>query len=339
MPHKDPRVRRARDRERVARRTAERMAAGLCLKCGRRRPEPGRRACAPCAAKARAAGRARDARLRAAGKPRRNRERARVYERERSRRQTADRIAQGVCTKCGANPAEPDRHLCSECLEKRRASDRARYRAGKAAGALYGGADVEMKRRSARIAGAKRRKARVEAGLCNRCGRRPPVEGGATCEPCREIRQAAERGLYAVRRAARLCTRCAGATTDGGALCAPCAVLAAERGRPERKNARSRERYWERRAASRCTDCNAPSFGASRCPPCAERSYERSDFFRGIPVWDPSFTVIELATGGSHGPFDSEAEAVAELAFAGLSFEEVEIVNDAPVTARLTGWA
>ena len=271
MPHKDPAVRRARDRERVARRTAERIAAGLCPKCGRRRPEPGRPNCVSCAAKARAAG-------------------------------------------------------------------RARYRAGKAAGALYGGAGVEMKRRSARIASAKRRKARVEAGLCRRCGRRPPVEGGTTCQSCRETRQAAERELYEARRAARLCTRCGGPTTDGGSRCAPCAVLEAERGRSERKNARSRQRYWARRAASHCTDCNAPSFGASRCPDCARRSYERSDFFRGIPVWDPSFTVVELATGESHGPFDSEAEAVAELAFAGLSFEEVEIVSDAPVTARYAAW-
>jgi len=71
---------------------------------------------------------------------------------------------------------------------------------------------------------------------------------------------------------------------------------------------------------------------------CAKRSYERSGFFRGIPVWDPSFTVIELATGETRGPFDSEADAIAELAFAGLSFDEVEIVNDSPITARLVGW-
>ncbi len=339
MPYKDPEVRRARDRERIARRAAERLAAGLCPKCGQRPPEPGRRVCDSCAERARAAGRARDARLRADGQPRRNRKRARAYERERARRQTADRIARGVCTKCGIKRAEPDRRLCAQCTEKRRTSDRARYQTGKAAGALYGGANVEMKRRSARVASAKRRQARRASGVCRRCGRRPPVEGGATCEPCRETRQAAERALYASRRAARLCTRCGGPTTDGGSQCPPCAVLEAERGRPECKNARSRERYWERRATSRCTDCNEPSHGASRCEPCAKRSYERSDFFRGIPMWDPSYTVIELATDETHGPFDTEAEAVVELAFAGLSFDEVEIVHDAPITARLTGWA
>ena len=48
--------------------------------------------------------------------------------------------------------------------------------------------------------------------------------------------------------------------------------------------------------------------------------------------------MIELGTGETRGPFDSEADAIAELAFAGLSFDEVEIVSDAPVTARLMSW-
>ena len=336
MAYRDPARRLAADRERFRKRTEQRKAAGLCPRCGDRPPGSGWSLCEPCSEKRRASERARDARRRAAGKKRR---RNIAGERVRDRRRTAARIARGVCTKCGAQPPEPGSRLCAGCGEKRRATDRARYAEGKNRGELYGGSDPELKRKAGRMASARRRRARVDGGQCARCGRRPPVEGGATCRPCRETRQAAERELYATRRAVRLCTRCGGPTTDGGSLCAPCAVLEAERGRPERKNARSRQRYWERRAASRCTDCNAPSFGASRCPGCAERSYERSDFFRGIPVWDPSFTVIELATGESHGPFDSEAEAVAELAFAGLSFEEVEIVNEAPVTARLTGWA
>lgn len=339
MPYRDPSVGRRNDRERYRRRVAERRAAGLCPRCGQRPPEPGRSKCAACAGKARAAGRARDARLRAAGKPRRNREKARAYERDRARRQTADRVARGVCTKCGVKAAEPGRSLCEPCVEKRRTHDRARYAAARDRGAIYGGKDPRAKRKAARAASARRRQARADEGTCVRCGDRRPVEGGATCEPCRQARQAAERELYASRRAARLCTRCGGPTTDGGARCAPCAVLEAGRGRPERRNARSRQRYWQRRAAGRCTDCNAPSFGASRCPDCAERSYARSDHVRGIPLWDPSFTVIELASGETHGPFDSEAEAVAELAFAGLSFEEVEIVNDAPVTARFAAWA
>ena len=338
MPYRDIQTRRQRDRERDARRTAERLAAGLCPRCGKFEPEPERRICAICAEKARAAGRARDARLRAAGKPRRKSARTRANERERDRQRTAERVARGVCTKCGANPAASGRRLCTPCLEKRRAADRERYQAGKATGALYGGADVEMKRKSGRIREAKRCKARIAAGLCTACGRRPPVSGAAVCEPCRETRRAADRALYASRRAAGLCTACGQPSTDGAARCGPCAVLEAERGDPERKNARSRKRYWERRAANRCTDCGAPSQGAARCEPCARRSYERSDFFRGIPSWDPAFTVIEIASGETHGPFESEAEAAAELAFAGLSFDEVEILSDAPVSARLAAW-
>ena len=339
MPYRDPSIGRRTDRERYRRRVAERKAAGLCPKCGKRAPEPERSTCGPCAGKARAAGRARDARLRAAGLPRRNRERARAYGRERARRQTADRVARGVCTKCGVNAAEPGRRLCEPCAEKRRAHERARYAAARDRGELYGGKNPKGKRKAGRAASAKRRRNRIAAGRCTRCGRESEPEGGTVCEPCRQARQDAERALYAARRAERLCTRCGGPTTGGGAQCAPCAVLDAERGRPERKNARGRQRYWERRAANRCTDCDAPSFGASRCPDCAERSYARSDHVRGLPVWDPSFTVIERATGETHGPFDSEAEAVAELAFAGLSFDEVEIVSDAPVTARFTAWA
>ena len=100
-----------------------------------------------------------------------------------------------------------------------------------------------------------------------------------------------------------------GATIDRSATCAPL-----------------------RRARRQCT----PAPGASRCDACEKRSYERSDFFRGIPVWDSSFTVIELATGELHGLFSTETEAIARLVFAGLAFDEVAIVSDAPVTVRLT---
>ena len=339
MAYKDPEVGKSRDRERFRKRTAERRAAGLCPRCGARRPAAGSSLCDPCAEKRRLAERARNARLRAAGIPRRDRAKARAAERRRYRRQKAERRARGVCTRCGRNPAAPDRSICEACLVKRREADRKRYRKAKAAGLPYGGKPVAGKRRSARIASRNRRRVRRDANLCTRCGRRPPVEGGATCGACREARQAGERELYAARRAAGLCTRCGGRTTDRTATCAPCAALESERGRPERRNAAARRRYRERRARRQCTDCGQPAHGASRCEACAKRSYERSDFFRGIPVWDPSFTVIEIATGETHGPFDTESDAVAGMAFAGLEFDEVEIINDAPVTARLTAWA
>ena len=47
-------ARRARDLERYHKRTAERRAKGLCLKCGKRPPAPHRSQCEPCAEKQRA---------------------------------------------------------------------------------------------------------------------------------------------------------------------------------------------------------------------------------------------------------------------------------------------
>ena len=133
--------------------------------------------------------------------------------------------------------------MCETYLDKRRAADRAKYAAGKAAGLLYGGANIETKRRIARAASKKRLKARREAGLCVHCGQRTPVERGAACQPCRDRRQAAERRKYAERRAARRCTRCGDLAFDDLSRCGPCAVAEIERRDRERKNACSRKLY------------------------------------------------------------------------------------------------
>ena len=92
------------------------------------------------------------------------------------------------------------------------------------------------------------------------------------------------------------------------------------------------------RARGLCTDCGEPSQGAARCAPCAERSYHGSAHFRGIPIWDPTWTVIELATGREHGPFDSEADVALCLAFEKLDRGQVEIVSDASPMSRYTSW-
>ena len=338
MAYKDPEVGRARDRERFRRRTAERIAQGLCPRCGKRPPEPGRRVCEPCGEVRNKAGRARDARLRAAGKPRRDVEKARAYEREHSRRQTAERIARNLCPKCGKAPPASGHNLCEPCAGKRRESERARYARGKAAGKLYGGRDPGQRRRRAREQSKRRLRARLDAGLCTRCGHRPPVEGGTTCEPCRDARREAERQHYAARRAAGLCVGCGEPAFGGAARCGPCAALDDGRRSPERKNAAAGRRYAERRARGQCTDCGQPAQGAARCEPCAKRSYECSDHFRGIPIWPAQYTVIELATGDDHGTYDSEAEVAACLAFAKLSWHQVEVISDISPMAAMTSW-
>ncbi len=330
--------RRAADRERHRKRAAARIADGKCPRCGVREPAAGRSICEVCAEKRNRAGRARDARLRAEGIPRRDPDRANAYERDRSRRECAARVAAGICTACGTAPAAPDRVRCEPCLDKRRAADRAKYAAGKAAGLPYGGANADAKRRAARTRGKKRQKARLDAGLCIRCGNNPPADGGITCAPCRDKRQAAERQKYEERRAAQLCTRCGEPAINGLSRCTPCAIAEEASHDPERKNARSRKLYTERRARGLCTSCGAPSQGASRCAPCAEKSYHGSAHFKGIPVWDPIWTVIELATGREHGPFDSEADVALCLLFEKLDRDRVEIVTDASPMATLTSW-
>ena len=287
MAYADPAVQRLRDRERLARRTAERVAAGPRPRCGERPPAPMRSVCGPCAAKRNRASRARDARLRAAGKPRRNPAKARLYERERSRGERAARQAAGTCTRCGRRPAADGRSSCEPCLEKRRASDRAKYAAGKAAGLKYGGADADAKRRAGRAKSKRRQKQRIEAGFCIRCGQNPPVDGGTTCSPCREKRPAAERRQYAERRAAGCCTRCGGPVHDGLSRCARCTIIEDESRCSERKNALSRKRYAARRAAGRCTACGAPSQGAARCAPLCGEIVSPLRPFQGHPGLGP----------------------------------------------------
>ena len=418
MAYRNPDVRRARDRDRIARRTAARIEAGLCVKCGGTEPMPERRLCAPCNEKRNAASRARDARLRAENKPRRDPERAKLYGRERDRRLHAERKAAGICTRCGRTPARPERTTCEPCAELHRARDRARHARAKTRGIPYGGRDPEARRRDGRERGRRRSQARRAAGLCVRCGHVPPEEGRSMCEPCRDDRRAAKRALhherraaglcvncpapapggkaycgpcaktrsgrrnlkakreadrrryakrrargdctncgkpahgaaecraccdaararYDARRAAGVCVKCQTPTYGGTAYCGPCAVAKAERRDREAEYAARRARYAHRRARGRCVQCDAPSPGVARCEPCSRRHREGSGAYRGIPVWDPTWTVIEIETGREHGPYDSEADVALCLAFEKLDRDRVEIVTDVPITARMTAW-
>ena len=284
MGYANPDRRRATDRERYHRRTEERRAAGLCVRCGKFPPVASRANCESCAEQNRNRERARNERLKAEGRPRRDRRKAR--------------------------------------------------------GELYGGRKADTRRKSARLRSERRRKEWLDAGLCTRCGQNRPAEDGTTCVSCRSRRRGIERKRYHDRRAAGLCVRCGQASTfDGASLCLSCAALEAESGRKERKNAASRRRYGERRQAGVCTDCQAPSHGASRCPECAERSYTRSAHFRGIPDWDPEFTVVDLGTGEEHGPFDSRPDADACAAFLKLPPGGFEVVAANHPLAGSVGWS
>ena len=267
--------------------------------------------------------------------PHRDLERRREYERERHRKRTADRRAQGLCPRCGKHRPAPGRSLCELCGERDRETRRARYAEARAGGAPYGGRDPESRRRMARERARKRRRERTEAGLCPRCGREP-VEDGAVCEPCREARRASERELYAERRAGGRCGRCGAEVFAGASTCASCAARDDKR-RP-RKNAASRKRYRDRRARRRCVDCGVDADAGVRCTPCARRSYHSSGEHKGLPVHPPRYTVVELATGEEHGPWDSWEEVAMCLAFEKLSRHEVEVVADEPFISTIAAW-
>ncbi len=268
--------------------------------------------------------------------PARDPEKRRRCKRERDRRLAEERIAAGTCPKCGAAPPEADRRLCAECGERRRRADRARYARAKASGALYGGKRAEAKRRNARAGSKRRYHERHAAGACVRCGVRPPTEGSSRCEPCRSRRNDGDKQRWAARRFDGRCGACGDPVPDGAARCEACARL--QSGRPSRRDY-ARKIYWRRRARKLCTECSAPAGNASRCEPCARRSYVRSSEHRGLPAWPARFTVIEIDTGVCHGSFDSEAEVAACLVFAGLGHDQVEIMSDTSAMTRYAAWS
>ncbi len=344
MAYADPAVRRQRDRERVARR----KAAGICTKC-KAPARPGRTTCEPCAGKHRAGDRARHARAKAEGIPYggRDPEARRLAGRKRSRRRAETRRAAGLCVRCGHVPPGEGRSMCEPCREDRRAGKRAFHAERRAAGLCVqcatpapGGkaycdpcAKTRSRRRNLkakREADRRRYSERRARGDCTSCGN--PANGAAECRACRE----AARARYDARRAAGICVKCQTPTYGGATYCGPCAVAKEERRDREAEYAAKRARYSERRAKGRCVACNAPSPGVARCEPCSRKHRESSGAFRGIPVWDPTWTVIEIATGRDLGTYDSEAEIALCLAFEKLEREQVEVISDISQMTTLT---
>ena len=272
MAYRDPEVGRARDREGFRRRTAVRKAAGLCPRCGQRPPEPERSLCEPCAEKRRIAGRTWDAKHRKAGrKRRRNPEKTRAQDRARYRRKTAERIAAGLCVACGKVPPEPERRQCAGCAEKKRAGDRRRYAEAKASGELYGGKSAEARRRNGRARSKQRYHARLDAGLCVRCGERPPADGSPSCEECRIARNRHERARWDARRATGLCGSCGDPAPDGASRCPSCAVLQA--GAREACARIAASLRWARRGVRLARAARMSARGSiAGCRPCPRAS-------------------------------------------------------------------
>ena len=96
----------------------------------------------------------------------------------------------------------------------------------------------------------------------------------------------------------------------------------------------------DRRALGLCTDCGDESSGGSaRCE--SLRTPLLCDFsgeHRGLPLYPPRYTVVELATGEDLGAWDSWEEVAMYLAFAKLSREEVEVISDASPMTTITAW-
>ena len=91
-------------------------------------------------------------------------EKERACGRRRYERITAERIARGMCPRCGKSRPAPDRTLCRHCGEKQRKAERARCAKAKAAGKQYGGRDAERCREFARDRSRRRDRARRENG-------------------------------------------------------------------------------------------------------------------------------------------------------------------------------
>ncbi len=129
MAHKDLEQGRARGREGYRRRTAERLARGMCPGCGEARPAPDRTLCRHCGEKRRKAERARCAKAKAAGMlyGGRDAERCRGSASDRTKRRDRARRDAGLCTRCGTNPPVEGGTVCEPCRVARRDRGRDQY--------------------------------------------------------------------------------------------------------------------------------------------------------------------------------------------------------------------
>ena len=256
-------------------------------------------------------------------------EKERACGRRRYERITAERLARGMCPRCGRAKPAPDRTLCRPCGEKTAQGRARKMREGQ------GGRHTIRRQRPGTVPRVCTRQ--EQAARSGTAGRAHVHALWHTSHPLKVARCANRATWHGVTGSGNNMPRggppvyAAGAARRRPAMppcCDRCARSAAKRSRKKAKNTRSRRRYVRRRVRGLCIDCAAPSQGASRCPPCARRSWARSGEHRGLPVLPPRVTVIEIATGKNHGTWDRWEDVVTCLAFAKLSRDQVELIPD-----------
>lgn len=222
-----------------------------------------------------------------------------------------ERAAAGLCTDCGECPPAPNRKMCPACLKVHR--------------------DKWRKRSAARKA----------KGLCVRCGKQPARPKRNDCAECAantsaRYDHAKGRALaakrYRARIAAGLCTKCGKVEPrPDQRLCATCAAKA-YRYETNHKAAR--------RAKGQCTGCGSPAqVGYATCQRCRAKQRHYDAKHQAVPIWQPGFTVYDLASGDCLGTYDSREDVALCLAFAKLDRDAVEIVTDAPAIFGMVGWS
>lgn len=292
MTEQDIATRRARDLECHHRRIAQRRAKGFCLKCGKRLPAPYHSQCELCAEK----------------RPRRPSTPSPAHRRacrSGSLPEVREAAARAGTQHVRVVRIQPQPRQPGPRCEAPGGRDPAKgpgagqgIRARAHAPREGEGRGQALRRPEGRDSPAHRARTQPQARQgpprrrdVHELRQASPVEGDACSESCSEAKRAAEQTLYASR---------GGPTTEGGSRCAPCTV--AEPARYPSKNAARREQYARRRAEGRRTACGAPSQGAARCEPRPRQSWERSVYFRAMPVHDLQFTVVHLESATSTAP-------------------------------------
>ena len=267
MAYADPQRRRAFDRQRSRRRTAERQAQGLCPRCGRQPPAPGRALCDPCAEKRRIVRTGHAPRNAARpgsggyGTPSPGRPSTSAHGTGPPNawpKGLCGTSAAGIPTSRTGNSAPTAASASGDVIAS------GTSRPGRPGSCMGASRWLQSADTHADVPKQRQRTWRAK-GLCIRCGRGRPADGRIELRcNCLEARRIANRQTYAARRAAGLCTKCGTPAFEGALFCGPCSVI--EAGRQPRKNETHRARYAERRARWVCTRCGRnPSFGASRC--------------------------------------------------------------------------